>query len=87
MFLLQVLCAASVNSALFLTDHSKAMNINKQPGTPHGSPVDDKTISLIWVCTGVTNLSKVSLFICTHVYTYVCTYVRTYVYMYASPPQ
>jgi hypothetical protein len=57
----KVLCAASVNSALFLTDHSKAMNINKQPGTPHGSPVDDKTISLIWVCTGVTNLSKVSV--------------------------
>ena len=58
-----------MNGAIFLSDYAKAVNIDKQPGTPQGSPVEDKTISLIWVCTGVPNLSKASL----SSY-YVCTY-------------
>ena len=59
----QVLCTAAVNPATFLDDCAKAINIRKDP--PIGStPTPDDTqqelsMSLVWIVTGVPNLTKV----------------------------
>lgn len=67
---LQVLCVASVNQAAFLSDCSKALQIVK--GSELASS-DEKSMSLVWVCTGTENLTKV-------VNTSTCTYCSVYTY-------
>ncbi len=69
----QVLCAAAVNPAVFLYDHQQAIKVRKEtsPG-PNGGKRDRRSndrrsnegdqevsISLVWVVTGVPNLTKV----------------------------
>lgn len=58
--LVKVLCAAAVNTAMFISDHARAVKVLKEPDNPTSTETEeDKTMSLLWVCTGVTNLSKV----------------------------
>lgn len=58
--LFQVLCAAAVNMAMFISDHAHAVKVCKEADKPTDPATEeDKTMSLLWVCTGVTNLSKV----------------------------
>ena len=58
--LLQVLCAAAVNTAMFIGDHTRAVKVRREPDNPADTASEeDKTMSLLWVCSGVTNLSKV----------------------------
>ncbi len=67
----QVLCAAAVNPAVFLFDHQHAIKIRKEtsPG-PNGGRKErrsnggdqEASISLVWVVTGVPNLTKVPYF-------------------------
>ena len=58
--LVKVLCAAAVNTAMFISDHAHAVKVLKEPDNPTNTGTEeDKTMSLLWVCTGVTNLSKV----------------------------
>ena len=58
--LVKVLCAAAVNTAMFISDHARAVKVLKEPDNPTNTGTEeDKTMSLLWVCTGVTNLSKV----------------------------
>lgn len=54
----QILCVASVNQAAFLSDCSKALPIEK--GSELASS-DEKSMSLVWVCTGTENLTKVGV--------------------------
>ncbi|XP_064389580.1 C-Jun-amino-terminal kinase-interacting protein 4-like isoform X2 [Halichondria panicea] len=66
----KVLCAAAVNPAVFLFDHQHAIKIRKEtsPG-PNGGRKErrsnggdqEASISLVWVVTGVPNLTKVSV--------------------------
>ena len=55
---LKVLCAAAVNTAMFFSDHVHAVKVSKESDVSTATE-EDKTMSLLWVCTGVTNLSKV----------------------------
>ena len=67
-----MLCAAAVNPATFLTDHTHAIRISKEPSpSPEGGGgavekagrnvgVDeDGSMSMVWFITGVPNLTKV----------------------------
>ena len=66
---LQVLCAAAVNPATFLSDHSRAITVAKfvtpPPEGEKGRPPvtvgveGEGSMSLIWIITGVPNLTKV----------------------------
>ena len=45
---------------MFISDHARAVKVLKEPDNPTNTGTEeDKTMSLLWVCTGVTNLSKV----------------------------
>ena len=66
---LQVLCAAAVNPATFLSDHTQAITVTKfvtpPPEGEKGRPPvtvgaeGEGSMSLIWIITGVPNLTKV----------------------------
>ena len=53
---MQVLCVASVNKAMFLSDCPRALSIAKGLEM---SASEEKSMSLVWVCTGTENLTKV----------------------------
>jgi hypothetical protein len=67
----KVLCAAAVNPATFLSDHSRAITVAKfvtppPEGEKRRPPVTvgvegEGSMSLIWIITGVPNLTKVSV--------------------------
>ena len=60
----QILCAASVNPATFIEDFTDAVSVMKEasPNSPQGSAPDANTsISLVWIVTGVPNLTKVGV--------------------------
>lgn len=52
----KVLCAAAVNPATFIEDYASAVTIKRENGS---SP--DSSISLVWVCTSLPSLTKVSV--------------------------
>ncbi|XP_065910931.1 C-Jun-amino-terminal kinase-interacting protein 3-like [Dysidea avara] len=52
----KVLCAAAVNPAMFLSDYATAVAIKRENTS---SP--DASISLVWVCTSLPSLTKVSI--------------------------
>ena len=60
------MCAAAVNPATFLTDHTRAISVGKEVATngqgppPTSSDGEQETsMSLVWIITGVPNLTKV----------------------------
>lgn len=65
-----MLCAAAVNPAVFMTDHQQAISVRKEhspsPGANGGSKGEkrrsESSISLVWVVTGVPNLTKVCVY-------------------------
>ena len=69
----QVLCATAVNPATFLTDHSQAVVVAKHVTPPPEGVALEKgrppvnvgvegegSMSLVWIITGVPNLTKVT---------------------------
>lgn len=52
----QVLCAAAVNPATFIEDYSSAVPVKRQ-----NSSSPDTSISLVWVCTSLPSLTKVTI--------------------------
>lgn len=58
--LLQILCAASVNYATFIDDCIGAVSVVKDSDSSLPQKTDS-SISLIWIVTGVPNLTKVGV--------------------------
>lgn len=56
----QILCAASVNPAVFMDDCSRAISVLKDSPDSSGKG-PDTSISLVWIVTGVPNLTKVGV--------------------------
>lgn len=62
----KIMCAAAVNPAIFLQDHTKAVTVHKEV-SPNSSPHlgklvnDESSMSLVWIVTGIPNLTKVSI--------------------------
>ena len=89
-----VLCTAAVNSAVFISDHARAISVVKEPSpTPSASSggsdsgsVDPKetSISLVWIVTGVPSLTKVRVVcvcVCVCLCVCVCACVCEYMHM------
>ena len=68
----QVLCAAPVNPVTFLSDHDRAITVNKRVTPPpegvatekgrppvHVPADGEESMSIVWIITGVPNLTKV----------------------------
>lgn len=56
---LKILCAAPVNPAIFISDYMSAVMVNKEDSPVSGS--DETSMSLVWICTGTEQLTKVHL--------------------------
>ena len=60
----QILCATSVNPAIFVDDCYSALPLLKDSSSSSSSRAvskDNTSISLIWIVTGVPNLTKVGM--------------------------
>ena len=59
----QILCATSVNPAIFVDDCYSALPLLKDSSSSSSRAVskDNTSISLIWIVTGVPNLTKVGM--------------------------
>ena len=65
--LLQILCASAITPVLFLEECKDALLLPKESQTPGGK--DELSRSMVWICTGNENLTKVHA----RVHTNVCT--------------
>ncbi|XP_019850321.1 PREDICTED: C-Jun-amino-terminal kinase-interacting protein 3-like isoform X2 [Amphimedon queenslandica] len=54
----KILCATAVNNASFLKDCSNALSV---PKNTEFSTSEDSSMSLVWICTGTSDLTKVSV--------------------------
>ena len=66
------MCAAAVNSAAFLKDCSDALSV---PKNTEFSTSEDSSMSLVWICTGTSDLTKVSVTYRGHVMYMYCMYM------------
>ena len=59
---LQIFCATPINQAVFLSDCMSAITVNKEDSLMAGqtsSQPDETSMSLVWICTGTEQLTKV----------------------------
>ena len=65
------MCAAAVNNAAFLKDCSDALSV---PKNTEFSTSEDSSMSLVWICTGTSDLTKVSVTYTVYMYM-LCMYM------------